>query len=218
MATVEFEGKVYEVDEQGFLSHPEQWDENFARGLAPLVGILSGLTSEHWCIISFIRNTFTETGRCPMVHEIGRDCGMKLADLKKLFPSGYLRGACKLAGLTYLEEEVHSSWLPTKRMTKVTTALAERVYRVNIWGFLVVPSEWDEEYAVFRAREMKMPELTQKHWSIIRFLREQFQKTGAVPTVHQTCEAFKIEIEELGELFPDGYNRGAVKIAGLRVR
>jgi len=63
-----------------------------------------------------------------------------------------------------------------------------------------------------------MPELTQKHWSIIRFLREQFQKTGAVPTVHQTCEAFKIEIEELGELFPDGYNRGAVKIAGLRVR
>jgi len=218
MATVEFEGKVYEVDEQGFLSHPEQWDENFARALAPMIGILSGLTSEHWCIISFIRNACAETGRCPMVHEIGRDCGMKLADLKKLFPSGYLRGACKLAGLTYLEEEVHSSWLPTQRMTKVTTALAERVYRVNIWGFLIVPSEWDEEYAVFRAREMKMPELTQKHWSIIRFLREQFQKTGAVPTVHQTCEAFKIEIEELGELFPDGYNRGAVKIAGLRVR
>ena len=218
MATVEFEGKAYEVDELGFLSHPEQWDENFARGTAPLVGILSGLTNEHWCIIVFIRSTFAETGRCPMVHEIGRDCGMKLADLKKLFPSGYLRGACKLAGLTYLEEEVHTSWLPTQRMTKVTTALTERVYRVNIWGFLIDPSEWDEEYAVFRAREMKMPELTQKHWSIIRFLREQFQKTGAVPTVHRTCEANKIEIEELGELFPTGYNRGAVKIAGLRVR
>jgi TusE/DsrC/DsvC family sulfur relay protein len=218
MATVEFEGKVYEVDEQGFLVHPEQWDENFARGMAPLVGILSGLTSEHWCIISFIRNAFAETGRSPMVHEIGRDCGMKLADLKKLFPSGYLRGACKLAGRTYLEEEVHSSWLPTQRMTKKTTALAERTYRMNIWGFLIDPSEWDEEYAVFRAREMKMPELTQKHWSIIRFLREQFQRTGTVPTAYQTCEANNLELEELGALFPDGYNRGAVKIAGLRVR
>ncbi len=218
MATIEFEGKAYEVDEGGFLLHPEQWDENFAKGMAPLVGILSGLTNEHWCIITFIRNTLAETGRCPMVHEIGKDCGMKLADLKRLFPSGYLRGACKLAGLTYFEEEVHSSWLPTQRMTKVTTALAERTYRVNIWGFLINPSEWDEEYAVFRAREMKMPDLTQRHWSIIRFLREQFQKTGAVPTVHQTCEANNLEIEELGILFPDGYNRGAVKIAGLRVR
>jgi len=218
MATIEFEGKAYEVDERGFLLHPEQWDENFARGLAPLVGILSGLTNEHWRIIAFIRSTFAETGRCPMVHVIGKDCGLKLADLKRLFPSGYLRGACKLAGLTYLEEEVHSSWLPTQRMTKVTTALADRTYRVNIWGFLIDPSEWDEEYAVLRAREMKMPELTQKHWSVIRFLREQFQRTGAMPTVHQTCEANNLEIEELGALFPDGYNRGAVKIAGLRAR
>jgi tRNA 2-thiouridine synthesizing protein E len=218
MATMEFEGKVYEVDELGFLVRPEQWDENFARGTAPLIGILTPLTNEHWCIIVFIRNTFADTGRCPMVHEIGRDCGMKLADLKKLFPSGYLRGACKLAGLTYVEEEVHSSWLPTQRMTRKTTALAERAYRMNIWGFLLDPAEWDEEYAVFRAREMKMPELTEKHWSIIRFLREQFQRTGAVPTAYQTCEANNLELEELGELFPDGYNRGAVKIAGLRVR
>ena len=89
---------------------------------------------------------------------------------------------------------------------------------MNIWGFLIDPAQWDEEYAVFRAREMKMPELNEKHWSIIRFLREQFQSTGEVPTFHRTCEAHNLEIDEFGELFPDGYNRGAVKMAGLRLR
>lgn len=218
MATAEFQGKEYEVDEMGFLVHPQQWDENFATGLAPLVGILPGLTSEHWCVITFIRNTFAETGRCPMMHEIGKDCGLKLADLKRLFPAGYLRGACKLAGLTFMEEEVHSSWLPTRRMTGKTAPLREREYRINIWGFLMDPAEWDEEYAVLRARDMKMTELKEDHWTIIRFLREQFQRTGSVPTFHQTCETSKLEIDQFGELFPDGYNRGAVKIAGLRVR
>lgn len=218
MATAEFGGKVYEVDEMGFLVDPQQWDENFATEMAPLVGILSGLTNEHWCIISFIRNTFAETGRCPMMHEIGRDCGMKLVDLKRLFPPGYLRGACKLAGLTYMEEEVHSSWLPAARISKKTAPLRDRSYRINIWGFLIDPAEWDEEYAVFRAREMKMPELKEDHWHIIRFLREQFQRTGNVPTFHQTCEVHNLEIEQFGELFPDGYNRGAVRIAGLRLR
>jgi len=218
MATIELEGKQYEVDEMGFLVHRKQWDEDFAKGLAPLVGIPAGLTSEHWCIISFIRNTFAETGRCPMMHEIGKDCGLRLADLKRLFPFGYLRGACKLAGLTYTEEEVHSSWLPAEGLLKKAQPLRERVYRINAWGFLMDPAEWDEEYAVLRAREMKMKELTENHWRIIRFLREQFERTGNVPTFHQTCEAHELEIEGFGELFPDGYHRGAVKIAGLRLR
>lgn len=143
---------------------------------------------------------------------------MKLVDLKRLFPDGYLRGACKLAGLTYMEEEVHSSWLPAARISQKTAPLRDRSYRINIWGFLIDPAEWDEEYAVFRAREMKMPELKEDHWHIIRFLREQFQRTGNVPTFHETCEAHDLEIEQFGELFPDGYNRGAVRIAGLRLR
>ena len=34
----------------------------------------------------------------------------------------------------------------------------------------------------------------------------------------ETCEANDIDIDELEQLFPDGYHRGAVKIAGLRLR
>ena len=64
-----------------------------------------------------------------------------------------------------------------------------------------------------------MPDkLTQGHWQVIKFLRESFKKSGRVPTVYETCEAFRIDIDELERLFPDGYHRGVVKISGLRVR
>jgi tRNA 2-thiouridine synthesizing protein E len=36
--------------------------------------------------------------------------------------------------------------------------------------------------------------------------------------VTETCEANDLDIDELEQLFPDGYHRGAVKIAGLRLR
>ena len=68
-------------------------------------------------------------------------------------------------------------------------------------------------------REMGLLEaLTGKHWEIIYFMRHSFKETGVVPTVYETCDANNLEIEELEKLFPHGYHRGAVKMAGLRVR
>jgi tRNA 2-thiouridine synthesizing protein E len=60
--------------------------------------------------------------------------------------------------------------------------------------------------------------LSESHWNIIHFLRDRFVKNGTVPTVYETCGDNGIDLEELERLFPDGYHRGAVKIAGLRVR
>jgi tRNA 2-thiouridine synthesizing protein E len=65
---------------------------------------------------------------------------------------------------------------------------------------------------------MKMPRLTDKHWQILEFLRQRFATNNIVPTVYETREANHLELEELQRLFPDGYHRGAVKLAGLRVR
>lgn len=218
MPVYEFENKTYAVDDSGFLTKPEEWDASFARGMAPELGIIGGLSDDHWCIITYIRDTFMKTGECPMVYEMGKNCGLKLGQMKRLFPTGYLRGACKLAGLTYAEEEVHSSWLPSTRMTRVTAPLAERVYRVNYRGFLIDPSEWDEQYAVFKAREMGMQELSEKHWQLIGFLREQYDKTGEIPTVYETCQTRGLDLEALEKLFPTGYHRGVVKISGLKER
>ncbi len=216
-----FEGKIYSTDSQGFLLDYNQWDENFARGMAPEVKIPAGLTREHWRVIHFIREAFKQTGECPLVYQTCKANGLHLKDLKPLFPTGYLRGACKLSGITYKERFVdyYGEKGPKFGAERVRPELEEKVYRVDVRGFLVDSSEWDENFAIHKAREMKMKEgLAEKHWQIVHFLRGYFNQNRQVPTVYETCEANQIDIDELERLFPDGYHRGAVKIAGLQAR
>jgi TusE/DsrC/DsvC family sulfur relay protein len=221
MKTISMKGKSYAVDSEGFLLLYDQWDENFAEGMASEVKILEGLTQEHWKVIRFIRETFRQTGACPLVYQTCKANGLHLKDLKALFPTGYLRGACKLAGITYRERLVdfYGERGREPRMEEGRPEWKEKIYPVNVLGFLVDPAHWDENFALHKAEEMKMKEgLTDKHWKVIRFLRESFQKNGEVPNVFETCEANQIELDELERLFPDGYHRGAVKIAGLHYR
>jgi tRNA 2-thiouridine synthesizing protein E len=212
-----FGNKAYQVDTEEFLSDFKQWDENFARGMAPKVGIISGLSEDHWKIIYFMRDAFKQTGKCPLVYETCRMNRLHLQELKKLFPAGYLRGACKLAGITYREGYLDQSWVEEFAERVTSGVREEKIYLVNIRGFLMNPAEWDRKFALFKAHEMKMPKLTDKHWQIINSLRKSFEKNNIVPTIYETCEANGIDLEELEKLFPDGYHRGAVKIAGLRV-
>ena len=217
--TFEFNGKRYQTDDEGFLIDSSQWDEDFARGMATETGISGSLSDSHWSVIALIRNSLIVTGRCPKVYDICKACGLRILDLKHLFPTGYLRGACKLAGMSYTDWVVRSSSIVGRRLSCASPPLRQRVYRVDITGFLIDPSEWDEEYAVCKAEEMNMPhELADTHWKVIGFLRDRFEKDDEIPTVYDTCEANGITVEELEELFPDGYRRGAVKLAGLPSR
>ena len=217
MSTFEFANKTYPIDTDEFLADFNAWDENFARGMAPKVGIIGGLSEDHWRVIYFIRDQYKKTGKCPLVYETTRMNRLHLQELKKLFPAGYLRGACKLAGITYQEGYLEQSWVEGFA-EEITVGGEGKTYEINVRGFLVNPSQWDKRYALHRAWEMKMPRLTDKHWQILEFLRQRFATNNIVPTVYETCEANHIELEELQRLFPDGYHRGAVKLAGLRVR
>ena len=60
MNTFAFGNKAYQVDTEEFLSDFNEWDENFARGVAPKVGIISGLSEDHWKIIHFIRDSLSK--------------------------------------------------------------------------------------------------------------------------------------------------------------
>lgn len=212
MKTLEYKGKVYEIDEDDFLAEPDKWDENFAEGMASRTGITGGLTDSHWMILRYIRKGYAEEGKLPMVYKTCQVHKLRSADLAKLFPEGYRRGACKLAGLSYLAEDIVYSCAARPK----AKAAPGKVYRVNVAGFLVDPSEWDEDYAAHKMVEMKMTGPNEKQCLIIHYLRDKYAATGKVPTVYETCADNGIEIGELGELFPDGYHRGAVKLAGLQ--
>lgn len=222
MKTYTFNKKTYEVDNQNFLIDQETWDEDFAVGMASELGMDDGLSQRHWDVIHFIRNRFAETGVCPVVHETSRALELTAKSLQELFPTGYLRGACLLAGISYkygwvyyFEEPYAVSKRP-KTGKKQKPKPEDRVYRVDIFGSLVDPSEWDEDFAARRAYEMNMKGgLNKKHWQVIEFLRDSYTRNKKIPTIYECCEANQLDIKDIAELFPAGYHRGAVKIAGL---
>jgi TusE/DsrC/DsvC family sulfur relay protein len=220
MAILSYKGKSYEVDSNNFLLDFDQWDSDFAEGMALELNMPHGLTKEHWDIIYFIHNTFKETGRCPLVYETCQRSGFRLKQLRNLFPTGYLRGACKLAGMSSKAGQLGPAYQPSG-LPPISSFMKsyDKTYVVDVRGFLVNPDEWDEQYAIYQAYDMKINDgkLTDKHWQIIRFLRESYDSKKRVPTVYETCEANEIDIEELERLFPGGYHRCLIKIAGLRV-
>ena len=98
MANIEIEGKVFEVDGDGFLVDPALWSEEVAKLFAKADGI-EDLTDNHWAVIKIIRENFEEKGNAPMVRTICKNTGLKLKDIYELFPLGPARGACRVAGL-----------------------------------------------------------------------------------------------------------------------
>jgi tRNA 2-thiouridine synthesizing protein E len=217
MDTVTVRGKSYHVCGEGFLINPDDWDEDFADAMAAQADIPSGLTDQHWEVIRFIREFVKEKGRCPLVYETCDANALYLEDLQRLFPTGYQRGACRIAGVTYREGYLGRGRL-RRNHKKPNGEPLEKTYRVDVRGFLVDPDDWDEEYAAAKACEMKLASgLTDRHWQIISFVRDSYRVNGTIPTVYETCQANAATIDELEQLFPDGYHRGVVKIAGLRL-
>ena len=212
-----YKNKKYKVDEHGYLIDPTQWDENFAEGMAPRVRIVDGLTNEHWRIIHFIRNSFEKMNVCPLVYVSCKQNSLGLGDLNRLFPTGYHRGACKLAGISYRQGYFQKYWLE-ENLPRVEDDYKFKIYRIDAQGYLVDPTEWDENFALNKAFELKMPQLLNKdHWRIISYLRNYFQKSHEIPTIYEACDENQIDLEKFNTLFPDGYHRGAIKLAGLRV-
>lgn len=209
--TVCFNQKVYTLDEHGFLDPAEQWDENFAEGMAAKLGIYGGLNGEQWKFIQYLRSKFLEENTVPVVVKACLDNRLKLAELRALFPTGYHRGACKIAGLNFAFMCKTNLWL-----TYETPQPAAAEHEVDGLGFLKNSETWNERFAHWVARQWDLPEgLTQKHWTVIRYLRDYYRDTGTIPTVYAACTANNITLDELGKLFPGGYRRGACRAAGL---
>ena len=98
MATIEIEGRTFEVDGDGFLSDPNIWDKEVARLIASYDGITE-MNDKHWAIVNIIRKNYEEKGMAPMVRTICQETGIRLREIYELSPLGPARGACRVAGL-----------------------------------------------------------------------------------------------------------------------
>ena len=98
MATVELGGKQLEIDEDGFIQDPDQWDQAVAADLAKTEGV-EDLTDDHWKVVNYLRNYYLEFKIAPMIRKLCKETDFKLKEIYELFPSGPAKGACKIAGL-----------------------------------------------------------------------------------------------------------------------
>jgi tRNA 2-thiouridine synthesizing protein E len=98
MATAELGGKSLEIDEDGFIQDPDQWDDAVAKSLAETEGV-SEMTDEHWKLVNYLREYYLEFNMAPMIRKLCKQTGFPLKKVYELFPSGPAKGACKVAGL-----------------------------------------------------------------------------------------------------------------------
>jgi tRNA 2-thiouridine synthesizing protein E len=209
--TVSFNKKKYELDRHGFLDPSDQWDVDYAEGMAKKLGIYGGLTKDHWKFLRYLREKFLEEKTVPVVVIACADNRLRLSRLRDLFPTGYHRGACKIAGINYAFMCDINLWL-----TYETAPAAEAEHKVDELGFLQDFEQWNERFAHWVARNWHLPAgLTESHWTIIQYIRDFYRQTSNIPTVFEVCNSNDIGLNELGELFPQGYHRGACRAAGL---
>ncbi len=98
MCPLEWKDVKLEVDDDGFMQHPELWNEHVALALASTEG-LSELSESHWKVVNYIRNYYLQNNIAPMVRKLCKETGFSLKQIYEMFPSGPAKGACKVAGL-----------------------------------------------------------------------------------------------------------------------
>ncbi len=96
MTTIEL--TAVDRDAEGFLTDPNQWNEEIAAEIAQEVGIAE-LTPRHWQVVKFMRETYLTTGEAPSIRTLGKASGVPIKELYQLFPKGPAKLAAKIGGI-----------------------------------------------------------------------------------------------------------------------
>jgi len=97
----------------------------------------------------------------------------------------------------------------------MTTTIANTVLDVDAEGFLQKPEQWNEAIANEIAREAGISPLTERHWQVIRFMRDRYLATKDAPSIRTLGKESGVPIKELYQLFPKGPAKLAAKIGGI---
>jgi tRNA 2-thiouridine synthesizing protein E len=96
-----------------------------------------------------------------------------------------------------------------------TMVLGDTEVELNDEGFFVHPEDWTEEMAPALARRDGIEQLSDAHWTVIRFMRREYFDKGTGPTVRVLGKTSGVSVKELYQLFPKGPAKVAARIAGI---
>lgn len=98
-------------------------------------------------------------------------------------------------------------------MTMLTIAAHD--VELNDEGFFAHPEQWSEDMVPELARREGIDPVTDAHWKVIRFMRDEYAAKGTGPTVRILGKSSGVSVKELYQLFPKGPAKVAAKIAGI---
>ena len=95
------------------------------------------------------------------------------------------------------------------------TLIGDAQVDVDAEGFMTNPEQWNEQIAESIAAENGVPELSDRHWQVVKFMRERYLATGTAPSIRSLGKESGVPIKELYQLFPKGPAKLAAKIGGI---
>lgn len=91
----------------------------------------------------------------------------------------------------------------------------EKVVELDKDGHLANREDWTKELAQELAYLEDVGELSDRHWKVINYIRDEFDEKGDAPSIRKLTKESGISTKELYQLFPKGPAKKAAKIAGL---
>ncbi|MDP4264602.1 MAG: TusE/DsrC/DsvC family sulfur relay protein [Bacteroidota bacterium] len=89
-------GKSIAVNEEGYLTRFDQWDENIGETLAGEANIQ--LSPRHWEVLTYLQNEFKK--EVPLsIRKVGKSGVVDIKEFYQLFPVAPLKTATKIAGI-----------------------------------------------------------------------------------------------------------------------
>jgi len=98
MTTRDVAGKTVQVNDEGFMTDPNEWDKEIAVVIASEEGITE-MTDEHWKVVEYCRQVGMESGSAPTLRNITNGAGVSTKELFGLFPKGPAKKVAKISGL-----------------------------------------------------------------------------------------------------------------------
>ena len=95
--TTTIDGHLVHVDQEGFLTDPDEWDLGLAEALARQIGI--ELEHDHRTVLAFARADFAERGESPTLRRVSTGADVPVKRLFELFPGKPAKKIAYVAGL-----------------------------------------------------------------------------------------------------------------------
>ena len=97
MPVTTIDGHDIHVDDEGFMTVYDEWDEALGKSLATAIGV--EMTDEGWKAIHFLRDDFKSEGVTPTLRRVSTVGGMDTKLLFTLFPKKPAKKMAYIAGL-----------------------------------------------------------------------------------------------------------------------